>query len=113
MPCTYVISDFNGEEIVGAFYEKELQKTSQKEFRVEEVVKRNSCKLYVKWKGYDNSFNSRIDKKDIMKMSEYFPEPKSSGGRVKVELDLSNYATKADLKNATGVDTSKFTKNVV
>ena len=36
-------------------------------------------------------------------MSEYFPEPKSSGGRVKVELDLSNYATKKDLKNATGV----------
>ena len=31
-------------------------------------------------------------------MSEYFLEPKSSGGRVKVELDLSNFATKADLK---------------
>ena len=43
---------------------------------------------------------------------EYFSEPKSSGGRVKVELDLSNYATKADLKNATGVDTSKFAKKV-
>ena len=43
-------------------------------------------------------------------MSEYFPEPKSSGGKVKVELDLSNYATKADLKNATGVDTSSFAK---
>ena len=43
-------------------------------------------------------------------MSEYFPEPTSSGGRVKVELDLSNYATKADLKNATEVDTSSFGK---
>ena len=32
-------------------------------------------------------------------MSEYFPEPKFSGGRVKVEQDLSNYATKADFKN--------------
>ena len=41
-------------------------------------------------------------------MSEYFPEPKSLGGRVKVALDLSNYAIKADLKNVTGVDTSKF-----
>ena len=41
-------------------------------------------------------------------MSEFFPEPNCSGGRVKVELDLSNYATKADLKNSTGVDTSKF-----
>ena len=43
-------------------------------------------------------------------MSKYFPEPKSLGGRVKVELDLSNYATKTDLKNATGVDMSKFAK---
>ena len=43
-------------------------------------------------------------------MSKYFPEPKYLGGRVKVELDLSNYATKADLKNATGVDTSSFAK---
>ena len=43
-------------------------------------------------------------------MSEYFPEPKSFGRRMKVELDLSNYATKADLKNARGVDTSKFAK---
>ena len=38
-------------------------------------------------------------------MSEYFPEPKPSGGRVKVGLDLFNYATKEYLKNATGVDT--------
>ena len=45
-------------------------------------------------------------------MSEYFPELKSSGGRVKVEIDLSNYATKADLKNAAGVDRSKFAKKV-
>ena len=43
-------------------------------------------------------------------MSKYFPEQKSSGVRVKVDLDLSNYAAKADLKNATGVDTSKFAK---
>ena len=45
-------------------------------------------------------------------MSEYCPELKSSEGRVKFELDLSNYATKPDLKNATGVDTSKFSKKV-
>ena len=42
-------------------------------------------------------------------MSEYFPKPKSFGAKVKVELDLSNYATKADLKNAT-FDTSSFAK---
>ena len=98
MPWTYVISDLKGEEIVGTFYEKWLRKTSQKEFRVEKIIKRQGDKLYVKLKGYDNSFNSWIDKKDI--------ERKSSGGRVKLELDLSNYVTKADLKNATGVDTS-------
>ena len=45
-------------------------------------------------------------------MSEYVPEPKSSGGRMKVELDLSSYATKADLKNATGFDTSDFAKKL-
>ena len=43
-------------------------------------------------------------------MSEYSPELKSSGERMKVELDLPNYETKADLKNATGVDTSYFAK---
>ena len=45
-------------------------------------------------------------------MSKYFAEPKSSGRRLKVELNLSNYETKADLKNASGVDTSKFAKKV-
>ena len=45
-------------------------------------------------------------------MSKYFPEPKSSAETEKVELDLSNYATKGDFKNATGVDTSKFAKIV-
>ena len=45
-------------------------------------------------------------------MSKYFPEPKSSGGMVKVELDLSNYTTKADLKTATRVDASKFAKKI-
>ena len=45
-------------------------------------------------------------------MSEYFPEPKSLGEKVKVELDLPNYVTKTGLKNATGVDTSKYAKKV-
>ena len=55
---TYVISDLNGEKITGSFYEKDLQKTSQEEFRIEKVLKRKGDKLYVKWKGYDNRFNS-------------------------------------------------------
>ena len=66
VPWTYVINDLNGEEITGTFYEKELQKTNQQEFRIEKVVKRKGDKLYVKWKGYDSSFNSWIDKKEIV-----------------------------------------------
>ena len=57
VPWTYVINDLNGEEIIGSFYKKELQKTNQKEFRIEKAIKRKGDKLYVKWKGYDNSFN--------------------------------------------------------
>ena len=64
---TYVINDLNGEEITGTFYEKESQKTNQEEFRIEKVIKRKGDKIYVKWKGYDNSFNSWIDKKGLIK----------------------------------------------
>ena len=66
VPWTYVVNDLNGEEITGSFYEKELQKTSQEKFRIEKVLKRKGDKLYVKWKGYDNSFNSWINKKDLV-----------------------------------------------
>ena len=66
VPRTYVISDLKNEEIAGTFYEKELQKTNQKEFRVEKVIKKKCDQLYVKWKGFYSSFNSRIDKKDIV-----------------------------------------------
>ena len=56
-PWMYIISDLKGEEIVGIFYERELPKANQKEFRVEKLKK---------WKDYDNSFNSWIDKKDMV-----------------------------------------------
>ena len=57
-------NDLKGEEIVGGFYENELQKTNQKGFRIEKTIRRKGVKLYVKWKGDDNSFNSWINKKD-------------------------------------------------
>ena len=66
VPWTYTISDLNREKVIGAFYEKELQNTNQKEFTIEKVLKRKGDKLYVKWQGYDNSFNSWINKKDIV-----------------------------------------------
>ena len=64
---TYVINDLNGEKIIGIFYEKELQKTNQQDFRTEKVIKKKGDILYVKWKGYDSSFNSWIDEKDLIK----------------------------------------------
>ena len=66
VPSTSAISDLNGEEITGSFYKKELQKTSQEKFWIEKVIKKKRDKLYIKWKGYDNSFNGWIDKKDIV-----------------------------------------------
>ena len=66
VPWTYIINDLNGEEITGTFYERELQKTNQKEFRIEKVIRKKGDKLHIKWKGYNNSFNSRIDKKDLV-----------------------------------------------
>ena len=67
VPWTYIINDLNGEEIMGTFYEKELQKKNQEEFRIEKVIKRKGDKMPVKWKGYDNSFNSWIDEIDLIK----------------------------------------------
>ena len=72
VPRTYIINDLNGEEIVESFYEKEQQVTNQKEFRVEKVIKKKGNKLYVKWKGYKNSFNNWIDKKDLIKWVSTF-----------------------------------------
>ena len=42
VPWTYVINDLNGDEIIGTFYGKELQKTNQQEFRIEKVTKKMS-----------------------------------------------------------------------
>ena len=66
VPWACVINDLNCEEITGTFYEKELQKTNEEEFRIEKVIMKKGDKFYVKWKGYNSSFNSWIDKKDLV-----------------------------------------------
>ena len=66
VPGTYVINYLNGEEIIGKFYEKELQKINQQKFRVEKVIKKKGNKVYVKWKGYNSSLIIWIDKKDLV-----------------------------------------------
>ena len=65
VPWTYSIKDLNGEEIIETFYEKELQKNNKKQFSIKKVKKEKANKLLVKWKRYDNSFNSWIDKNDL------------------------------------------------
>ena len=72
-PPTYVIIDAKGEEIHGTFYEQELQKSNQTIYRVEKVLKRRTGKngqkqVYVKWKGYNNTFNSWIPAQDIQQL---------------------------------------------
>ena len=90
---------------------------------IEKVIKRKGDKLYLKWKGYDNLFNSWINKKDLVisyvfknmissyvfktivslqriKMSQYFPNTyEPFGGDINFKVDLSNYEKKADIKN--------------
>ena len=64
VPWTYFISHLNGEANAGSLYEKELQKFIQEKFRIKKIIKRKGDKLYVKWKGFHNSFNCWINKKD-------------------------------------------------
>ena len=65
VPWTYVISDLNSEKIT-SFYQKELQKSSQEKCRIEKLLKRKGDKLFVKWKGYDDSYKSWINEKDLV-----------------------------------------------
>ena len=69
IPVTYKITDYNGEEIQGLFYEQELQKKSQSTFRIEKVLKRQGDKSLVKWMGYPKLFNSWIDRKAVVKLT--------------------------------------------
>ena len=64
----YYLKDLNNEKLQGTFYEQELQKTKQDDlYTIEKILKTNKDKIYVKWRGYDNSFNSWIDKNTVTK----------------------------------------------
>ena len=88
-----------------------MQETNQKQFTIAKIVKREGNKLYVKCKDYDNCFNNWVDKKTLYKIIHYFHKAyRAFGGNINFKVDLSNYATKADLKNATIIDTSNFAR---
>ena len=69
-PPTYKISDNNGEEIQGTFYEQEMQKTDQQIFRIEKVIRKLKKKSFVKWYGYPESFNSWVDNKELISLQK-------------------------------------------
>ena len=67
VPWTYVTSDLKDEEIVGMFYDRGFtEKQIKKSLDLKKIIKRKGDKLYVEWKGYNNYFNSWMDKKDIV-----------------------------------------------
>ena len=63
----YYLKDLNDEKLDGTFYQEELQKTNLTLYVIEKIIKTKNYKLFVKWRGYNNSFNSWIDKKDVIK----------------------------------------------
>ena len=62
-------------KLVGYFMKMNYEETNQKEFRTEKVIKKKCDKLYVKWKGCDNSFDIWIDKKKFSIVLLYKNEP--------------------------------------
>ena len=64
----YYLKDLNNEKLQGTFYEQELQKTKQDDlYIIEKILKTNKDKIFVKWRGYDSSFNSWINKNNVTK----------------------------------------------
>ena len=88
---------------------KKLNNRKRIESRIEKFIKKKGNKLYVKWKVMIIHLIAGLIKKTTYKMIQYFPKPYGPFGRdINVKIDLSNYATKTDLKGAIGIDTSNL-----
>ena len=61
------MKDLNDEKLDGTLYQEELQKTNLTLYIIAKIIKTRNDKLFVKWRGYSNNFNSWIDKKDVIK----------------------------------------------
>ena len=98
-----LIENLNGEEVIEMFDEKELQKAIQAEFKIKKRIR----KLHIKWEGYDNSFNSKIDKKRYLyiKWFVFYNHIFRVEKKIKFALGLSNHATKSNLKGLIGINT--------
>ena len=109
MLWTYAINDLNDDQVIGTFYDKELQKTNQKEFRIEKTIKRKGDSYISIGKALLIHLIAGLIENTLYKMSQYFPKPyEAFGEHINLKADLSKYATKTDLKKATGIDTSNL-----
>ena len=104
VPWPYVV------EILERFTKKNCKKQIKKSLELKKKSTEKVITYIGKWKGYDNSFNSWINKKISLYQTSYLPEPYTRHKITKSKLDFSNYATKSDSKSATGVYTSYFAK---
>ena len=83
---------------VGTFNKKELQKTNQKKFTAEEVIKGIGMKYILNGKAVIIFVTVRLIKKISLYKRSYFPEPHTiSKNKIKAELNLSNYTTKSEI----------------
>ena len=110
VPWTIVNSDLIGEEIIGMFYKKELQKQIKQSLELKKYPREIMINYISNGKAIIILFIARLIRKMLLyKVSKYFPNLYESFGKnVKVGLELSNYAAKADLKGAFGVDRSNL-----
>ena len=89
------------------FYEKEPPKTNQTDFKIKKLFKKKDDKFYIKWKGYDNSFNRCIDKKDIV-IFTFQSHVVIAKMKQKLKQICLTVQKKSDLKIAAVMDKSKF-----
>ena len=105
VPGTYVINDLNGKEGVGTFYEKNCRRKIKKTLEYKKLLKEKKSYLSNE-KAMAIHLIVRFIKQTLHNMSQYFPKPCRNFGRnIKIKVYLSNYVTKLDLKNVTGLDT--------
>ena len=91
-------------QLLEVFMKKNFPKANQKKFKIEKIINYMS-------NGKDVIIHLIVGliKRPCIKTSQYFPKPfRSFGGNINVKVDLSNYATKTELKNVTHIDTSGF-----
>ena len=97
VPRRYVIEDLKGKEVVGCFYERELQKTNKTDFKITKVLKREKkTNCMPNGRAMTSHYIINNSMRYNIKMNECFPEPRLLSD-VKVQIHLSNTSTKLKL----------------